>query len=312
MTKIKKILCPVDFFPASIQAVNYAARLASNNNASVYLLHVMAPVIDDPYSHSPYMPQLVKLMRQRSAHQIEEVEQRLTKARIIASSRLRLGSVYDEIEREIRRVKPDLVVMGTHGRSGLKRWFLGSITEKLLRHCPVPLLVISAAPEKPPAPRFRRILVTADLSEGTTDALAGALTLAEKHKSQITLLHVVDDIAADVSGDYRGALLSGVQRYLDDLVPAQTRKGYDILTRVDVGRADRIIPRTVRSSKVDLLIMSIHEKGILDRALYGSTAEQVVRAGRCPVLLIPSTKKAIRTRRSDQEERKSKPRRSSA
>jgi nucleotide-binding universal stress UspA family protein len=297
MMKIKKILCPVDFFPASIQAVNYAARLAVSNKASVYLLHVVAPVIDDPYSYSPYRPQLVKLVRQRSAHQMQKIEQSLRKARIIASSRLRLGNVYDEIEREIRRVKPDLVVMGTHGRSGIKRWFLGSITEKLLRHCPVPLLVISAATEKPLAPRFRRILVTTDLSEGTTDALACAMTLAEKDKSQITLLHVVHDIVADVSGDYRGALLSGVQQSLDDLVPTQPRKRYDILTTVDVGRADRIIPRRVISNKVDLLIMSIQEKGILDRALYGSTAEQVVRAGGCPVLLIPPVRKAIRARK---------------
>jgi nucleotide-binding universal stress UspA family protein len=228
---------------------------------------------------------------------MEKVEQRFRKAGIIASSRLRLGNVYEEIEREIRRVKPDLVVMGTHGRSGLKRWFLGSITEKLLRRSPVPLLVISAAREKPLAPRFRRILVTTDLCEGTTDALACALTLAEKDKSQITLLHVVHDIAADVSGDYRGALLSGVQQSLDDLVPTQPTKRYDILTRVDVGRADRIIPRWVISNSVDLLIMSIQEKSILDRALYGSTAEQVVRAGGCPVLLIPPVRKALRARK---------------
>ena len=175
-----------------------------------------------------------------------------------------------------------------------------------MRHCPVPLLVISAATEKPLAPRFRRILVTTDLSEGTTDALACALTLAEKDKSQITLLHVVHDIVADVSGDYRGVLLSGVQQSLDDLVPTQPRKRYDILTRVDVGRADRIIPRWVISNRVDLLIMSIQEKSILDRALYGSTAEQVVRAGGCPVLLIPPVRKAIRARRSESKRAKVK------
>jgi len=299
MNKIKKILCPVDFFPASIRAVNYAARLAASYEAAVYLLHVVAPVIDDPYSYSSYMPQLVKQVRQRSAHQMEKIEQSIRKSAIIASSRLRLGNVYDEIEREIRRVRPDLVVMGTHGRRGVKRLFLGSITEKLSRHCAVPLLVVSEAQKKPVAPRFRRILVTTDLTEGTTDALACALTLAEKYKSQITLLHVVHDIAADVSGDYRDALLSGVQQYLDDLVLAQTRKRYDVLTRVDVGRANRIIPRRVISNKVDVLIMSIQEKGILERALYGSTAEQVLRAGGCPVLLIPPVRKAIRAKKSE-------------
>jgi nucleotide-binding universal stress UspA family protein len=287
MTKIKKILCPVDFYPASIQAVNYAARLAASNKARVYLLHVMAPVIDDPYSYAPYMPQLVKFRRQRSADQMEKVEQRFRKAGIPSSSRLKLGNVYDEIEREIRRSKPDLVVMGTHGRSGLKRWFFGSITEKLLRHSKVPLLVVSTPRKKALASGFRKILVTTDLSEGATDALACALTLAEKGKAQITLLHVVDDIAADVLRDYRSALLSGVQQHLDDLVSVQTRKRYDILTRVDVGRANRIIPRRVRSDNVDLVVMSIQEKRLMDRALHGSTAEQVICAAGCPVLLIP-------------------------
>jgi nucleotide-binding universal stress UspA family protein len=306
MMKIKTILCPVDFFPASIWAVNYAARLASSNKAGVYLLHVMTPVIDDPYSYSPYSQQLIKSVRQRSTDEMQTVEQRVRKAGIVASSRLRVGNVYDEIVREIRRLKPDLVVMGTHGRSGVKRWFLGSIAEKLLRHCPVPLLVVSAAQEKPIAPRFRRILVTTDLSEGTTGALACAQALAEKEKSQITLLHVVHDLAADVSGDYRGALLSGVKQYLDGLARAQTRKQYDILTAVDVGRADRIIPRRVRSNKVDLLIMSIQDKSILDRALYGSTAEQVVRAGGCPVLLVPLMRKKIRAGVSGSKKAKAK------
>jgi nucleotide-binding universal stress UspA family protein len=306
MRKIKTILCPVDFFPASIWAVNYAARLASSNKASVYLLHVMTPVSDDPYSYSPYSQQLIKSARQRSTDEMQKVEQRVRNAGTVASSRLRVGSVYDEIAREIRRLKPDLVVMGTHGRSGMKRWFLGSITEKLLRHCPVPLLVVSAAPKKPIAPRFRKILVTTDLSEDTTDALACAQAFAEKNKSQITLLHVVHDIAADVSGDYRGALLSGVQQYLDGLVNAQSRKEYDILTAVDVGQADRMIPRRVRSNKVDLLVMNIQEKSTLDRALYGSTAEQVVRAGGCPVLLVPPMRKAIRAGMSGSKKRKAK------
>jgi nucleotide-binding universal stress UspA family protein len=82
-------------------------------------------------------------------------------------------------------------------------------------------------------------------------------------------------------------------------VLAQTRKRYDVLTRVDVGRANRIIPRRVISNKVDVLIMSIQEKGIMERALYGSTAEQVLRAGGCPVLLIPPVRKAIRAKKSE-------------
>jgi nucleotide-binding universal stress UspA family protein len=300
MRKIKNILCPVDFFPASIAAANYAARLAARNKARLYLLHVMSPVvIPDRYEYPlPYMPQLMKSIRQASAQQMEKIESRLKRTGIIVSSRLRLGDVYDQIEREIKSLKPDLAVMGTHGRHGLKRWLLGSTTEKLVRHSPVPLLILSSERDRSLIPHFRRIVLATDLSEGTTDALAFALLLVQKDESKITLLHVVDDLAADVSGEYRGALLSGVQQQLEEFVPPRSRNRCDIVTKVDVGRPDRIIRWTLRSNKADLVVISIHGKSIMDRVLLRSTAEHVVRSARCPVLLIPPMKKSTRARKA--------------
>jgi nucleotide-binding universal stress UspA family protein len=101
------------------------------------------------------------------------------------------------------------------------------------------------------------------------------------------LLHVVHDAAADVSGKYRESLVQGVQKQLDDLVPADAKAWCDVSTDVEIGVPYRIIMRTLEDEKIDLLVMNIHGKGMLDRALLGSTAERVVRVAPCPVMLIP-------------------------
>src|SRR5262249_9418316 len=120
-------------------------------------------------------------------------------------------------------------------------------------------------------------------------------SVAQENESQITLLHVIHDVA-DVSGKYRVSVMEGVQKQLDDLVPAEATAWCEIRTQVEVGVPYRIIPRVLEDEKIDLLVMNIHGKGILDRALLGSTAERVVRMARCPVMLIPPMKKRLKRR----------------
>ena len=297
MLTIKKILCPVDFFPASDAAVNYAAGLAANYDAEIYLLHVITPIAAGGYEYAIDTTEIIKSMEDRSAQEMNELRAKVRAAGVIAETELRVGDVYEEIKWVIGALKPDLIVMGTHGRRGVERWFIGSTTEKLLRHSPVPLVTISAAGEKSfAAPRFRRLLVTTDFSEGTPDALAHAFSVAQENESQVTLLHVIHDVSVDMSGKYQDSLLNGVRKQLEDLVPTEARNWCDIVTRVETGVPYRIILRTLEDEKIDLLVMNIHGKGMLDRALLGSTAERVVRAASCPVMLIPPMKRKLKRR----------------
>src|SRR5262249_6803392 len=162
--------------------------------------------------------------------------------------------------------KPDLIAMGTHARAGFERWFLGSETEWLMRHSPVPLLVVSPKATLREL-AFRRIFVTTDFSEGTADALDYAFLIAQENESRVTLSHVINDIAADVSRKYRDSIIDGVERKLESLVPAEAWDWCDIRTKVDVGHPYRLIERTLETEKPDLLVMNIHGKGMLDRAL---------------------------------------------
>ena len=297
MITISKILCPVDFFPASDAAVNHAVGLAANYEARIHLVHVITPLLPTAYEYAIDTAAVMDSLEKNARDEMEKLAARAKQAGVQADIEIRIGDVYDEIKYAIEAEKPELLVMGTHGRRGVERWFMGSTTEKLLRHSPVPLLTISASGEKfGSVPRFRRILVTTDFSEGTADALSYAFSVAQENEARITLLHVIHDVAADVSGKYRDSLIQGVEKQLQDLVPAEARNWCDVVTRVETGVPYRIILRTLEDEKVDLLVMNIHGKGMLDRALLGSTAERVVRAAFCPVMAIPPLKRKLRRR----------------
>src|SRR5262249_53157420 len=148
MITITKILCPVDFFPASDAAVNYAAGLAENYGATIHLLHVVTPVFAGAYEYAFDTTEIMKSMEKRSTKEMKELVARTERADVAAKAELRVGDVYEEIKAAIEDIKPDLIVMGTHGRRGVERWFMGSTTERLLRHSPVPLVTIGATGEK--------------------------------------------------------------------------------------------------------------------------------------------------------------------
>jgi nucleotide-binding universal stress UspA family protein len=114
-----------------------------------------------------------------------------------------------------------------------------------------------------------------------------AFSIAQENESNITLLHVAP---ADNVSESAGTLL-------ETFIPDEAWDWCKIQTRVEVGHPYRAIERVLAREKPDLLVMNIHGKGMLHRAILGSTAERVVRSAKCPVLLIPPMKKAARKSR---------------
>jgi nucleotide-binding universal stress UspA family protein len=290
MITIKKVLCPVDFFPASEAAAMRAARIAADYGATLKLLHVVSPILSSykfPLNHV----QAVKALEQTSARAMKGLLEKMEDAGIVTETEIRIGNVQDEIKRTVDRDKPDLIVMGTHGHQGIERWFLGSVTESLLRHSPVPLLTVSPA-SKDGDKRIRRVLVTTDFSDGTADALNYAFSIAQENQARVDLLHVVEDIGLDISARYGDPFVKNIQKKLASFVPRGATNWCDVRTRVESGKPYRAILKIAQREKPDLLVMNIHGKNRIDRALLGSTAERVVRAADCPVMLIPPLKKS--------------------
>ena len=143
MIKIKKILCPVDFFAGSDNAVAYATGLAAIHNAKVYLLHVVAPMIPGPYADGISTVDIAQSMEQAAIPQMTRLVAKVKAKGIKAQGSVVQGQVKDVIERFIADLKPDLITMGTHNRSSIERWFMGSVTEWLIRQSPAPVLTVA-------------------------------------------------------------------------------------------------------------------------------------------------------------------------
>jgi nucleotide-binding universal stress UspA family protein len=294
MIRINKILCPVDFSPPSTSAVNYAAGLALNYGAKLKLLHVVSPVMPVAYEFVD-TNELITQARDRSKHLLGRTLGKLKNAKVNATGEVRTGEVFFAIKRAIDTYNPDLVIMGTHGRKSVERWFLGSITERLLRHSPVPLMTVSSARQIGIHDgRFRRILVTTDFSAGTADALEYAFSIGQENQARLTLLHVVHD--TDIP--YGGRVMRGLEKKLDELIPADSKNWCEVDTRLETGTPYQRILDIVKEERIDLIVMNIHGKGMLARALAGSNAERVVRAAACPVMLIPPMPKPAKKTRS--------------
>src|SRR5690349_11572466 len=139
MATFKSILCPVDFFPASLRAFDYALKLARDAGARVYALHVVSTALPVAYDYPITISDLVSSLEKSSKREMLKLKASAEKLGVRIQAVVRVGIIDTEILSACEKSKADLVVMGTHGHHGIERWFTGSTAERMLRHCPVPL-----------------------------------------------------------------------------------------------------------------------------------------------------------------------------
>jgi nucleotide-binding universal stress UspA family protein len=189
----------------------------------------------------------------------------------------------------------DLLVMGTHGRSGFDRFVLGSVTEKVLRKAPCPILTVPPhAPAKAPVDvTFERILCPMDFSPSALQAFGFALDLVRQAGGAVTLLHAIEWLADEGHAhahfnvkDYRQHLDEDAHARLQALIAEQPRAKCTIEELVVAGRAYREILATAAAQEADLIVMGAQGRGGVGLALFGSSTQQVVRAATCPVLTV--------------------------
>jgi len=301
MVGIETILCPIDFSAFSRHAFDTAVAIAARQRASVTVIHVA------PFQSIPVFPYTERaaedaLMRSAGDSQklVDEVQQFLAVDKSIAvpiAYEVRdAPNVHHEILRRAEELPADLIVMGTHGRSGFQRLLLGSVTEKVLRTARQPVLTVGAAPDVVPAgDPLKRILCGLDFSDCSMAALRYAVALAEPNGVELTVLHVVEwgpiaydpllGPATDLAGYRIAAEASGAERlHKAVMVAAAGISHVDEL--VVSGRPHHEILRIAKDHQSDLIVLGIHGRNPIDRMLFGSTAEPVVRRAPCPVLTV--------------------------
>jgi nucleotide-binding universal stress UspA family protein len=292
--QVRTIVCPTDFSDASRSALDHAVAIAQWYHARVTALHVYQPALPAPPfpAGTAEMAPGGETAEQDLREQLRQWLAPATRAGIKCDGVVEAGSAAARILEYAMSPPPaDLIVMGTHGRSGFERFALGSIAEKVLRKAACPVLTVpppAVATSKLP---FAHVLCPVDFSDSSVAALRSALSLAEESQARLTLLHVFewppDETAArrvlDTS-EFHQQWLTEIRQQLEGLVPEEARGRSAPDVRVAYGKAYQQILRVASEQRVDLIVIGVHGRNVVDLALFGSTTNHVVRQASCPVL----------------------------
>jgi nucleotide-binding universal stress UspA family protein len=295
MVEMSRILCPIDFSEFSEHALKYAMKLAAWYGSTLHVLHVMPPL--PPSTVSP----LGEAGRQLTARNLNTMIDRWSDPRVQVSADLEEGGdVAACILEQADVIDADLIVTGSHGRTGLKRALLGSVVEHLLHRSRRPVLTIPSHADTAELARpvtFRRIICAVDFSLPSLNALAHALSIAEEADAAITLLHVIEvppelatpSLPPDADIDtVRSAEEAKRLARLTELIPEHARDYCTVQTAVLEGGASRQILRVAGEQQSDLIVVGVHGRNAIDLAVFGSNSRDVITNATCPVLIVPS------------------------
>jgi nucleotide-binding universal stress UspA family protein len=270
------ILVPVDFSEISAHALRTASLLAARcGNAEIIAMYA------NRFEAPPYFTvgRLTELQSEfRESLQLAEES-------IGAFVRSTLGDNADSVQVRAMEALPadgirqfaalkkaDLIVMGTHGRSGLNRWMLGSVAERVLRESPVPVLTVRSAPREP----LRQVLCPVHDTDLSRRALSFAAGISACFDANLTVLHVHEASGAGPVSD------------LCSWVPAEERSRCSIRELVRHGDAAEEIVKLATEEPYDLVVLGAARRRFFEGMVLGTTTLRTVRHAPCPVLTVGS------------------------
>jgi nucleotide-binding universal stress UspA family protein len=283
--EIKNIMLPTDFSEPSRTALQYAVVLARIFRARLTLLHILEP---QPELEGVTIAHTEHDRRQNAMHQLENLLAPEDEDDLDVQTVVKSGHARTEIAAAVEQYHADIVVLGTHGRRRLGRLIMGSTTEGLLRKLPVPIMTVCHAL----SPRgLKRLVFATDFSDSWQGLFQITLKMARVLGAEILAVHALGEPVL-ASGEFGLATqpevaTAEVHPRLEVLVAEAKSQGVDVQPLILEGPAAAAILKAAVESLADLIILGIDQKGILERALLGTTAEHVARHASVPVLFIP-------------------------
>ena len=318
----KKIMCAIDFSDFTNIILTYGKSMASEFGSTLCLCHIVSETLMvTSLGHAYYA------YDDTESNQIQHAQDRLEEmarefdidCEIIVSS----GHAADGINETAKENNIDLVIAATHGGSGIKRFLVGSVTDRLVKVLTCPLLVLHAQGDNLVSPvkehiKLERILVGCDFSPDSTLAFSYALSLAQEFQTQLYLAHVVrpteqphltaSDYMEIQGGDYtnlarseyldlqakaakgelktKNNLLNSLKSQLSNMVPEESRNWCTPVTILLEGQPYKELINYGEQKKVDMIVLGIHGHSLLDQFLVGSTTDRVISRSPCPVLAV--------------------------
>ena len=291
---VKKILFPTDFSVCSEAPRQFSLSFAEQYKAELSAIHIMKntavglPALFDNIS--------VTLLNEQINGNIKNYMDKLfsddDRKHVSISEVVKQGNIVESINEHARDIRADLIVMGTHGRQGIDHAIMGSVTEKIVRTAPCPVVTLR---ENPKRKKTKNILFTTDFSEYSFLALPFALNIARKFKAKLYQVYVVEPFVNDPANPNNhfpdDRLFEKVENSAYDLFNTLNKEsensGIEINQEVITGFAPHAdIVEYVKKQAIDLIVIATHGHSGIKHMLLGSTTARIVRYAPCPVLSI--------------------------
>ena len=295
MKPCQRILVPLDGSPLAERslpaAISLAQAFSTTKPCELHLLRVVPPIMValEPMLYT----ETIFLGEEEAKSYLAAVAVEYRNSGVPIVSTAETGSAAETIINYAQEQEINLIVISSHGRSGLSRWVYGSIADKVLRQSCCATLIIREQVEKI-AGTFQKILVCLDGSALAEQVLDSALSLAQCSQAEIILLRVVqpanllfDMETADQVQESVTALEKGeAEAYLNNLLPQLPKIGGSLSVRTLLGAPADTIIDFAQEQQVDLIAMSSHGRSGISRWVYGSVAEKVMRGAKCATLIM--------------------------
>lgn len=287
---LNNILFATDFSTYSNAALRYAIAIARQYGAKIYGAHVMASA-DYLFTAPDLWPAHLQQEKQLEDSVKERLDEQLRGVQ--HETLVGVGDVWNTLFWLIIKHDIDLLVVGTHGRTGARKLLMGSIAETIFRQAACPVLSIGPNVScKPDGEiQFHNILWATDFGEESLASLRYGFSLAEEAQATLTLLHVIEQPAAGIID--LEAVTACVMRRMKELVPPEAEAWCRVECRVEFGQqfalpADRIL-EIARDKAADLIILGVHATHRATSTvthLAHTTAQHIVAHATCPVLTV--------------------------
>lgn len=287
LVQLKNILYPTDFSQPSELALPFATSLARRYGATIHALHVLTPMVTPENGMSGIAIEAEVENASRSMRDLDSQLVGLDHQTKVVNA----PAVWDGLMDAVAARSIDLIVIGTHGRSGVGRLLLGSVAEEVFRRSACPVMTIGPGVRTSPhaGGRFHRILFATDHSRASAAAAPYAVSLAENNEARLLLVYVARPI--EEQKREAGCQLSVAEMIhkLYDIVPEQAHLSVPPEVAIEYGSAAEQIVEAGKQRSADLIVLGVRSaRHYLGSAthLARNIAHEVVARAACPVLTV--------------------------
>lgn len=304
MENIKRIIVPTDFSTCADRALGFALTLAEHFKAQIYYLHVVSLYEPEMYGEVSETPESLALQKKMEQYVEERLQASADKyqtenVKIVPETK-RSFAVAPAIQQYADEVGADLIVIGTHGRRGIKHLLLGSVAETLVRKAKSHVITVCAEKAKVSLPNtIHRVLVPVDFSGYARPTLQAAYRFARSYSADLLVLHMIESAPLpffwmglgtihDVVTDLSKKAIEHLDRLIKNIFPSPE---IYISLHIEEGYVASGIETFAQEHDVDLIIMARHGLSGTERFLIGSVTERVVRSASSPVFTLHGIEK---------------------